>query len=256
MTSAGILDDQVVLITGAGAGLGAVLARSFAEEGAAVAAHGRSIDSTAGVVADIEAGGGRVIPVAGDLAGGEGVLTSIVDQVQDRLGPVSVLVNNAADQRRTPLAEPGLDVWREQFEVNLLAVAALTRLVCTRSPDRSEVAVVNVSSVEGLAPFPDHAGYAASKAALISLTASAAGEFAPARVNAIAAGLIDRPGLAEAWPIGHRWWGSVAPAGRPVTAQEVAAVAVFLASPAASGVTGATLPVDGGWSSSPRTGWA
>ena len=255
MASTRALDGRVVLITGAGAGLGAVLARSFAAEGAVVVAHGRTIHSTAGVVAEIEAGGGRATTVAGDLGGGEDVLTGIVEEVQDRLGPVSVLVNNAADQRRTSLSEPGLDAWRQQFEVNLLAVAALTGLVCTRAPDRSQVSVVNVSSVEGLAPFPDHAAYAASKAAVISLTASAAGEFAPARVNAIAAGLIDRPGLAEAWPSGHRWWGSVAPAGRPVTAQEVASVAVFLASPAASGVTGATIPVDGGWSSSPRTGY-
>lgn len=256
MASAGPLDGRVALVTGAGAGLGAVLARAFADEGAVVAAHGRSLDSTAAVVAEIERNGGRAVPVGGDLAGGEEVLARIVDQVHERLGPVGILVNNAADQRLAPLSEPGLDLWRDQFEVNLLAVAALTRLVCTRAPDRAAVSVVNISSVEGLAPFPDHAGYAASKAALISLTASAAAEFAPARVNGIAAGLIDRPGLAEAWPSGHGWWGSVTPLGRPVTAREVAAAVVFLASAAASGITGATLPVDSGWSSSARTTWA
>lgn len=256
MDSAGAFDGRVVLITGAGAGLGAALARSFADEGATVAVHGRSLDATRAVVADIEGRGGRAVPVAGDLAGGEEVLAAIIDQVHDRAGSVGVLINNAADQRLAPLSEPVLGVWRQQFEVNLLAVAELTRLVCTRSTDPSGLAVVNVSSVEGLAPFPDHAGYAASKAALLSLTASAATEFAPARVNAIAAGLIDRPGLADAWPVGHAWWGSVAPLGRPVAPQEVASAAVFLASGAASGITGVTLPVDGGWSSSARTTWA
>lgn len=256
MASAGSLDGRVALVTGAGAGLGAVLARAFAEEGAVVAAHGRSLDSTAAVVAEIEGSGGQAISVTGDLAGGEDVLAGLVDQAQEQVGPVEVLINNAADQRLAPLSEPGLDLWREQFEVNLLAVAALTRLVCTRVPDRAAASVVNISSVEGLAPFPDHAAYAASKAALLSLTASTASQFAPARVNAIAAGLIDRQGLADSWPTGYHWWGSVTPLGRPVTPQEVAAAAVFLASAAASGITGVTVPVDAGWSSSARTTWA
>ena len=255
MSRARSLEGQVALVTGAGAGLGAVLARTFADHGAIVAAHGRSLDATAEIVATIGEHGGQAFSVAGDLATGEGTAVAIVDRVQAQAGPVGILVNNAADQRLAPLVDPTLELWREQFEVNLLAVAALTRQVCTRAPNRSAVAIVNISSVEGLAPFPHHAGYAASKAALLSLTAAAAGEFAPARVNAIAAGLIDRPGLAEAWPAGFEWWGSVTPLGRPVASQEVAEAAVFVASPAASGITGVTLPVDGGWSSSARTPW-
>jgi NAD(P)-dependent dehydrogenase (short-subunit alcohol dehydrogenase family) len=255
VSSAGLLEGRIALVTGAGAGLGSVLARAFAEQGAAVAAHGRSLESTAAVVDEIERAGGRAVAVAGDLGGGDVMLAGIVDQVRDQLGSVDLLINNAADQRLTPLREPSLAIWRQELEVNLLAVAELTRLVCAGAPTLAGVGVVNVASVEGLAPFPDHAAYAASKAALISLTASSAGEFAPARVNGIAAGLIDRPGLAEAWPVGHGWWSRVAPLGRPVTPEEVAAAAVFLASPAASGVTGVTLPVDAGWASSARAAW-
>lgn len=255
MASTGTLVDRVALVTGAGAGLGSVVARRFAAEGAAVVAHGRSLEATAPIVAEIEQAGGRAVGVAGDLSAGESALAGIVDQAQGRWGAVDVLVNNAADQRMTPLGDQNLGIWRDELEVNLLAVAELTRLVCQRAADRTEVSVVNISSVEGLAPFPDHAAYAASKAALLSLTASSAAEFAPARVNAVAAGLIDRPGLAEAWPAGHAWWSRVTPMGRPVAPEEVASAAVFLASPASSGITGVTLPVDAGWSSSARTTW-
>lgn len=249
------LQGQVALVTGGGAGLGAVVAQELAARGAAVAVHGRTAGSVAATVTAITAAGGTAAPVVGDLAAGDQVLASIVEQACSALGPITVLVNNAADQRLSPLTDPAMGLWRAELEVNLVAVAELTRLVSVGVPDRAGLAVVNISSVEGLAPFPNHAAYAASKAALLSLTAAAAGEFAPARVNAVAAGLIDRPGLAEAWSEGHSGWCATAPLGRAVTAAEVAAAVVFLASDSASGITGVTLPVDGGWSSSARTPW-
>jgi NAD(P)-dependent dehydrogenase (short-subunit alcohol dehydrogenase family) len=115
--------------------------------------------------------------------------------------------------------------------------------------------VVLIGSVEGLAPFPGHSAYAASKAAVQSLTASLATELAPTRVNAVLPGLIDREGLAQAWPAGWDWWCATAPLGRPVHAEEVAAAVVFLASLESSGITGASLVVDAGWSSSARAPW-
>jgi len=249
------LDGRVALVTGATAGLGQEIARTLAAEGVRVAVHGRSEANAIAVVNEIAAAGGTATPVMADLAGGADVLLGLVQAVEDDLGPISLLVNNAADQRQTPLGQESMSVWRELLEVNLLAVAELTRLVCTRATALDGVCVVNVASVEALAPFPNHSAYAASKAALVSLTAAAAVEFAPARVNAVAAGLIERDGLAEAWPLGHGWWTSAAPLGRPVTAVEVASSVLFLSSPRASGITGVTVPVDAGWASAARTTW-
>jgi NAD(P)-dependent dehydrogenase (short-subunit alcohol dehydrogenase family) len=112
--------------------------------------------------------------------------------------------------------------------------------------------IVNVSSIEAHAAFPRHGHYAAAKAALESFTRTAALEWAAEgiRVNAVAPGLVDRPGLDSDWPEGHRWWTQVCPLGRPIRAAEVADAVAFLAE--ASGVTGVVLAVDGGWSSSAR----
>jgi NAD(P)-dependent dehydrogenase (short-subunit alcohol dehydrogenase family) len=107
--------------------------------------------------------------------------------------------------------------------------------------------IINIASVEGFVPFPGHAHYAAAKAAVLSFTKSMASDLGPQgiRVNAIAPGLIDRPGLADDWPAGVQWWSRTAPLGRPVTAIEVAQVARHIAR--AEGMMGAVVPVDGGW---------
>lgn len=248
------LTGRTALVTGATAGLGRVIAEHLATCGAHVAVHGRSADSAAAVVGAITSAGGSAIAVTGDLLD---IATpeSIVAQVSDVWGAIDLLVNNAADQQMTPLATTSTEQWRSLLQVNLLATVDLTRLVCAGVANPAEVAVVNVGSVEGLAPFPGHAAYAASKAALASFTASAALEWSPARVNGVAPGLIAREGLADAWPVGLHWWQQVTPAGRPVDALEVAAAVAFLASSSASGITGVTLPVDGGWASAARASW-
>lgn len=248
------LTGRTALVTGATSGLGRVIAERLAACGARVAVHGRSPDSAADVVGAITGAGGSAMAVTADLVDVEAP-ESIVGQVSAAWGPIDVLINNAADQGMTPLATTSTEQWRALLQVNLLAAVDLTRLVCAGVARRAEVAVVNVGSVEGLAPFPGHAAYAASKAALSSFTASAAREWAPARVNAVAPGLIARDGLAEAWPAGYEWWTQVTPAGRPVEAFEVAAAVAFLASSSASGITGVTLPVDVGWASAARAPW-
>jgi len=115
-------------------------------------------------------------------------------------------------------------------------------------------AIVNVSSVEASVAFPNHAHYAAAKAALESFTRSLALDIAPRgmRANAIAPGLIERPGLAQDWPQGYDWWTATAPSGRPVTATQVAQAVAFLIGPHSTGINGVVLPVDGGWSASAR----
>lgn len=257
----GRLAGDVVLVTGGSIGLGLVIARSLAEAGAAVAVHGRDQGGIDAAVTALRAEGHRVAGFSADLAQGAAECARLAQRVAAELGPISVLVNNAADQSLTPLGDGAGEAWQRIFEVNVLAVAELSRIVAVPEPaDVSGgapggVRIVQIGSVEGLAPFPGHAAYAASKAALRSITASLATELAPTRVNAVLPGLIERSGLAEQWPAGYDWWCSTAPLGRPVLAEEVAAAVLFLASRESSGITGATLVVDGGWSSSARAPW-
>ncbi len=255
MAETGLLAGRRVLVTGATAGLGRVIAEAMADAGAEVAVHGRNRSRAEDVVLGIGERGGAAHVVVGDLATGPEGVASIHLAARSALGSVDILVNNAADQRPSLLGAAGWDTWREILGVNLLAAVELTRLVCAGAEDLEGVRVVNVTSVEARAPFPGHAAYAASKAALNSFTVSAAKEWAPARVNAVAAGLTDRPGLPQDWPQGWSFWAATAPLQRPVKPEEVAAAVVFLASPLASGITGVTLPVDAGWSSAARTPW-
>ncbi len=115
--------------------------------------------------------------------------------------------------------------------------------------------VVVIGSIEGFRAMPAHAPYAVAKAALHHLVGAAAHELGPrgVRVVGVAPGLVDRAGLEDAWPEGVARFRAASALGRPVTAQEVAATVAFLASGAASGLTGTTVTVDAGWSAAP--GW-
>ena len=138
--------------------------------------------------------------------------------------------------------------------VNLDAMFLTTQLAARRAVEaKAECAIVNVSSVEALAPARGHAHYCASKAAMTMFVKSAAVEFGPfgVRVNAVAPGLIAREGLEEAWPEGIGRWRAAAPLGREGDAREVADAILFLCSPAARWITGETLVVDGGVAASP-----
>lgn len=246
------LAGRVALVTGSTRGLGRAIAEDLVARGARVAVHGRRRESADDVARSL---GGSSVGVAADLSDGPDAAAALVADVGSRLGRIDLLVNNAADQGATPLAESGPDAWQGILDVTLLAAVELTRLVCSSGTAPAGIAVVNIASVEAFAPFPGHAAYAAAKAGMVSFTAAAALEYAPARVNAVAPGLVDRPGLAEQWPDGFDWWSRTAPLGRPVLAREVAAAVAFLLSSDASGITGVTLPVDGGWTGSARAPW-
>lgn len=247
-------EHKVVLVTGASGHLGAAIARGCAEDGWKVAVHYRSAHEQAEqLTADLNARGTDAISVQADLADDATSAQRVINEVVDHFGRLDGLVNNAADQTTVPLGDLTDEDWQRMLQANVIATTRLVRAALgALAPSGS---VVNISSVEASSAFPNHAHYAASKAALESFTRSLALDLGPRgmRANAIAPGLIEREGLEVAWPEGHAWWSNAAPNRRAVTAEEVAAAAVFLMSDRASGINGVVLAVDGGWSASART---
>ncbi len=246
----GLLDGQVALVTGAGGGIGRGIALRFAAAGAAVAVHFRTNAAAASeVVALITASGGRAVTLRADLTV-ESECHRVVREAADWGGGVlTALVNNAGVQ---PVQElPGMTAadWRAVVDANVSSVFA-----CTQAAAGLRVhSITHIASIEATHPAPHHAHYAASKAAVVMHARSAALEYGPygIRVNTVSPGLIDREGLAQAWPEGVRRWQQAVPTGRLGRPEDVGDACVFLASPMASWITGHDLVVDGGVSARP-----
>ena len=240
----GLLEGQRCLVTGGASGIGAATCRRFAAEGAQVAVL--DVDG-AGAAAVAAAVGG--VALEADVAGAE-VMAEAVVEADRALDGLTVLVNNAGTGNVMALADYPDAEWDRLLDVNLRGTfhglrAALPLLAGADGGG----AVVNVASVSGLRPTRGEAPYSAAKAAVVSLTRSAALEYAPAvRVNAVAPGFIDTPltGFATADPAQAGPIAAGTPLGRIGTADEVADVIVFLCSPLARYVTGETVVVDGG----------
>lgn len=254
-------DRRTALVTGATGGLGSAIVRSLVDAGHDIALHHRdSGDLARDLSADVVARGGRAVTVQADLAAAdvEGVCRDLLDETCRRLGTPDVAVLNAGAQTLAAWEAADAAVWDALYAATLRHTAVLLRQVADRmaatAPDRHPV-VVLVGSIEGYRAAPGHAAYATYKAAVHHLTAAAAQELGSKgiRVVGVAPGLVDRPGLARDWPEGYSRWSAASALGRPVTAAEVAAVVSFLASTAASGTTGITVPVDAGWGCAP--GW-
>ncbi|MFG3260332.1 SDR family NAD(P)-dependent oxidoreductase [Streptomyces sp. NPDC048172] len=249
MNTAQHTQGPVVLVTGAGSGIGRATARAFAADGARVLAVGRR----EGPLAETAEGLPGIRPYAADITA-DGAPERIVGAVLDTYGRLDVLVNNAGIVGGQTLGALAPDGIRPQFDTNLFAPALLTQAALPALEADGGGAVVNVSTSVGQRAWPGNSLYAATKTALELLTRSWAVELAPRgiRVNAVAPGAIgtaigENRGLSEeeieeirAWQIAHT------PMGRRGTPEEVAWAIRQLAAPEASFVTGAVLPVDGG----------
>jgi NAD(P)-dependent dehydrogenase (short-subunit alcohol dehydrogenase family) len=238
------LRERAVLVTGSSGGLGAGIARRLHAAGARVAVH----YATHRTAAEALAGelGERACVVGGDV---ERDAERLCAEVVAAFGRVDGLVNNAAIQPVAALLDLRAEDVAELLRVNVAGVVALTRAAASAMIEGgSGGAVVNVASIEGLAPAAGHSHYAASKAAVVMHARAAALELGPhgIRVNAVAPGLIDRAGLAEAWPQGVERWRNACPLERLGTPDDVADAVLFLLSDAARWITGSTLVVDGG----------
>ncbi|MGL5818696.1 MAG: SDR family NAD(P)-dependent oxidoreductase [Phycicoccus sp.] len=250
---------MVALVTGASGGLGRAIAVALAGAGHDIAVHYRGDDAGARLTAEqAERAGCRAAALHADLAvpGAaelDAASADLLDRCTSTVGVPDVVVLNAFPQNHLRWSDLDTKAWDDLLVGGLRPTAALLHLAAARMT-RGGVVVV-VGSVEGLRATGTGAAYGAAKAALHHLVASAAHEVGPhgIRVVGVAPGLIDRPGLAEQWPEGVARWRAASSLGRAVTPQEVAATVTFLASPAASGITGTTVVVDAGWSAAP--GW-
>jgi citronellol/citronellal dehydrogenase len=237
----------VALITGGGTGIGRATVRELARAGAQVAICGRRPEPLEAVRAELEAAGAECLAVPADVREPEQVAT-LVDAVLDRFGTVDVLVNNAGGQFLAPAEQISLKGWRAVHRVAVDAAWELTRTVATRSmiPNRSGVVIfVGFSPRRGI---PQLAHASAARAALENLAASLSNEWSRYRIRTVcvALGTIFTEGLGGYGDERIAAWERTVPLGRLGTPEEAAAVIAFLASPAASYVTGTTVVVDGG----------
>lgn len=248
MNSTAPQSSRIIAVTGAGTGIGRATARAFAAEGAHVVAIGRRSEP----LKETAAGHERITPLAADITA-DGEPERIVEAVSDTYGRLDVLVNNAGIVRGGALGSLTPEMITAQLATNLIAPVLLTQAALPLL-EASGGVVVNVSTSVGQRAWPGSSVYAATKTALELLTRSWAVELAPrgVRVVAVAPGAIDTPiaehqGLTPGQTAAVREWQlahtPMARIGRP---EEVAWAITQLAAPAASFVTGAVLPVDGG----------
>jgi NAD(P)-dependent dehydrogenase (short-subunit alcohol dehydrogenase family) len=245
--SSPVLKDRVAVVTGASRGIGRAIAQAFAREGAAVVICGRKQETLEQVAAEI---GGGVHPVACHV-GRADQIQRLVETTTARLGKIDILVNNAATNiAQEPVLQIDEGKFDKMIEVNLKSAFRLTQAIAPGMCERGWGSIVNIASISGIRPQYHGMLYSMTKAALIMMTQSYALELGPrgVRVNAIAPGMIQtvlseyywkdearRDAIMEDQPVKHL--------GQP---EEIAEVAVLLASDRGSYITGQTMVVDGG----------
>jgi len=245
------LDGRVALVTGASSGLGYASALALAEAGADLVVASRSLERLADICRAIEARGRQAFPLAVDVRDLAQV-RRMADAAVERFGRIDILVNSAG----LNIPQPALEVTEEAWDT-IMDTNAKGLFFCCQAVGRYMVAqrygrIVNIGSTMGLVGMADRAAYCASKGAVSQLTKVLAIEWAPynVTVNAVAPTFVETPltrPYFERIPGFREEVLRRIPMGRLGLPEEVAAAVVFLASDAASLITGVTLPVDGGW---------
>ncbi len=243
------LDGKTAIVTGSGRGIGAEIARAFAEVGASVVCVARTREELLRTCAAVEAVGGRAIPVDCDLVAGDSA-EQVVEAALAAFGRIDVLVNNAGGGGHVPTRHAADEHFDAALALNFKVPFYLTRAVAPHMKVRGG-AVVNISSGFARAANVGSIPYGGAKAALEQLTRMMAMEYAPAvRVNGIRVGAVTtenmQRNLLDAMPGISEKLAAWTPLQRHGTPADIAQAALYLASPASSFVTARILPVDGG----------
>jgi len=245
------LTGKVAIVTGASKGIGAGIAEALGAEGAAVVVNYASSRAGADrVVETIQSKGGKAIAVQADVAK-PGDVRRLFEEARRTFGSLDILVNNAGIYQFAPLAEVTEDEYRRQFDINVLGTL-LTLQESLKHFGPEGGSVINVSSVASLGATPNTVVYSATKAAVDSITRTLSHELSARkiRVNTLAPGATDTEGLHTAGIKGsdfEKQMVSLTPLGRIAQPQDIARVAVFLASPESDWLTGERISASGGW---------
>ena len=242
-----VLADRVAIVTGAGRGIGRGIARCLARAGAEVVIVDQAEDRIAAVVAEIEALGRRGFGVSADVARADDV-KRVLRETLGRFGKIDILVNNAGVLVVRRMIEQTEEDWDRVLDVNLKGMFLCAREVVPEMIARKRGAIVNIASIAAFHVTVPHVPYAASKSGVVALTRDLAYEVGRhgIRVNAIAPGPVETPMARIASEEQRQQIAGTIPLGRLGQPEDIGNAVVFLASDAASFITGATLPVSGG----------
>ena len=247
------LDGRVALVTGSSAGIGEGLARGLASAGATVVINGRTAAKVAAVARSIRAAGHDAAESIFDVTDAQAAKAGIAE-IEAKVGPIAILVNNAGIQRRGPLEDFPEETWREVLSTNLDSVFYVSKAVARHMIPRKKGSIINICSVMSELGRPTVVPYTAAKGGVKMLTKGMAVDWGKhgIRVNGIGPGYF-KTELNAALVADAKfssWIAGRAPLGRWGNVDELVGAAVYLASDAASFVTGHVLYVDGGMTGS------
>jgi len=244
------LTDKVMLITGAGKGIGRGLAIAAAQQGAQVILNSRTRSDLEEVADEIRAAGGKAEPVVFDVSKMDEIRRGAQEAI-DVWGRVDILVNNAGTNRPKPALEVTEEDWDAIYDLNLKGLFFLTQTLVKPMIERKYGRIISIASTMGLVGGPLRTAYSGSKGGVVMLTKGLAVEWAPhnVTVNAVAPAFTRTP-LANVLLQRKEFYQDVVsriPMGRVGEVDDVVGAILFLASDAAAWLTGQTIAVDGGW---------
>lgn len=245
----GMLNGKVAVITGAGRGIGRTIALGFSQAGASVMIADINGKSAEEVATEIRSQGGKAESIETDVTSFEQV-AQMAQKTLDSFKRIDILVNNAGFMKKAFVSDMTLNEWKSTMDINLGSVFICSKVIGETMAKQKSGSIINLSSFTAYGPFRGGAHYAAAKAGVISFTRTLSAEWGMhnIRVNAIAPGIILTPLLAQVSLEGsqrRREQLASVPLGRLGKPEEVAAVAIFLASDASSFVSGQIIPVTG-----------
>lgn len=240
---------KVVVVTGAGGGIGTAIAQRFARESGQVVVTDTNAEGADATTSSILAEGLKAETIIADISNGE-ACRKLIDEVITKFGKIDVLINNAGINRRGPLLELTQDDWDQTLAVNITSMFHLCQAAIPHMINAGGGAIVNTASQWGLHPAPGHIAYNVSKAAVASFTENLARDYAPnkIRVNAVCPGEIGTPMLqkaAERKGLTFADFDKMVPFGRIGRPDEVAALMAFLASDEAEFMCGSLVEITG-----------